>query len=292
MYVTVPMVFSGLSTLAMAPVVHWQTWVSNSDNNVAAYLRSRSEVLDRQAELERKLAALSGSDRTIQRLQRENRELRSLLGAATTTDRVAAEVLERPNVLAYDTILINRGTMHGVAEGAPVYVGADLVIGRVSRVQERISLVTLLTSPGEEVTVYIVGPNVYATAVGRGGGVLEIQVPQGVPVAAGQSIILPRAAQSTFGTVDEVRTVASEPMQAVYATVPVSLQSLRWVAVGETLPAQASFDDLHEEVQQRAAELFLLDVPSDYLVRPTATSSATSTPSGVATSTPTSTSEL
>ena len=272
----VPKLFSMATQAVMAPVLYGQTWLVNSDNRLAAYVRSRGALLEERETLERELAALSGSKRTIDRLERENQELRALLGVATTTPRVAAEVLERPSVLVYDTVIINRGSRHGIEVGAPVYVGADTVIGRVSRVQNSLSLVTLLTSPEEQVTVFVVGPNIYATAIGQGGGVVEIQVPQGVDVASGQSVLIPRAPQSTFGTIDTVRSIPREAVQAAYASLPVPMQSLRWVTVGKVLPEQESFSQIDSQVQTQAEQIFSLSVPSQYLVETTTTTATSS----------------
>lgn len=225
-----------------------------------SYLRERGTLVDTIHELKEELASHSGDTATIARLSHENDELRSLLGD-TADSRILAGVLARPPMVPYDVLVADRGSMHGVREGAVVYHKNNHAIGMVTRVYERNSLVTLFSSSGVESTVYLYGPDVFAHAYGEGGGVIRVSLPQGILVREGDPVVLPSLHMGDLGIVGRVVSLPTQPEQSAYVTFPVSLQSMRTILISSEPMVPVSYADLTTNVE-RLTEMFNVAVPT------------------------------
>ena len=128
-------------------------------------------------------------------------QLRAMASAGTSTERLVARVIASPSKLSYDLLQIDRGTKDGVVAGSPVYTGLDTVVGVVVHTANNYAFVDLFTTPGFETTAYIVGPNVFATLEGVGGGIARVKLPQGIPIAEEQLVILPGVSSGVYGEI-------------------------------------------------------------------------------------------
>lgn len=273
-----PRIFGYVGSFVLLPVIHAESWLMESGAAFPTYIRDRSALLATQSELRQQLALHAGAHLTVARLSRENEELRKLLNA-TTTSRTAAGVIGRPTALPYDVFLIDKGSQDGVQENAPVYVGGDQVIGFVAEVYTDTSVVTLVTTPGFESTVYIYGPNIYTTAVGMGSGSLRVSVPQGITLTNGDLVVIPSLDAGVYGAISVVDSVPSRPEQYGYVSIEDPLQSIRYVSVGDSPLASITFDEARSIVETVRTEVLTVPVPSGVLidVESGATTTATTT---------------
>ena len=254
-------------------------WLFRSTGSIPAYFRDRNHLVDRIADLESTIAGQSGSALVIQNLVEENNELRSQLAVGTTT-RFLARVIARPPQLPFDALQIDRGALHGVREGAVVYAPGEVPIGLVVRVYDDTALVQLNTSAGVESTVFVIGPDIYTNAVGQGGGVMRVEVPQGIFLEVGNLVVVPALGEGIFGAIESITSVPTEPVQHAFVTIGTPIRSLRTVTVADALPDVVPFIEAEEHVRQRLLKQRTVAVPENYLLASsTATSSATSTAS-------------
>lgn len=275
-FFVVPRVLYGVAAMVVAPITITKSWFLESGASLPQYLRNRSLLVEELRQLEQQLADRGGDRFTVDMLAKENEELRQLLGD-TGDERVLAGVIGRPNALPYDMLMLDRGSEAGIVPGAPVYIGDRTVIGYVQSVAPRTALVTLITTPEFTSTVYVLGPDVFATAVGVGGGQLRVGVPQGIAVAEGDLVILPSITSGVYGSVSYVESLPTEPEQYAFVSPKTAIGSLRLVSVGKTPMLGTSFDTALANVEAVRSELFSVPVPAGYH----ATSAPTSTPAGV-----------
>lgn len=228
----VPWLYSAVSAVVLKPVYTFNNWLETSTSIFPSYLRDRQDLISQINELENKVLVARGTDLTLSRLRDENLRLRSLLHA-TDNERIAAAVIARPNDLPYDLIQIDQGSRAGVAVGAPVYIGADRVIGFVSLVTQNHSFVELITTTGFEATAYIEGADVIATIEGVGGGVARVKVAQGVALREDQLVYLPSIHPGVFGRIAYVENRPTQPEQYGYIAPEISIQSLYFVGVSK-----------------------------------------------------------
>lgn len=275
LYIT-PQIARFTVALVWMPYDALRVWVLESQSTIPVYLRDRHALSNELETLQNELADLKKSDETFTSLKRENDELRSLVDAVPES-RVLARVLARPNQLPYDVLMLDRGARDGVVLHAPVFTGHNQVIGLVTKVLERTSHVTLVTTPGFSATAYIYGPNIYTTTEGLGSGVLRVRVPQGIALAEQDTVILPAVDSGVFGVIARVETSPTKPERFGYIIADTSLQSLRYVSVGKEPAVTHSFVEAQAIVADTAVSLFAVDVPLDSLVIPETFEVASST---------------
>lgn len=274
--------------LLFTPIAQFETWLAESSATIPSYFRDRKELLSEIESLRKENAQIRNRQDTMARLKEENAALRSLLGSASST-RIAAAVIGRPSALPYDVLMIDKGSRAGIRANAPVYAGEDQVIGLVAEVYSNSSLVSLATMPGFESTVYIFGPNIYTTAVGEGGGVLRVSVPQGIALEKDDIVTIPAFDTGIFGRVSHVESHPTEPEQRGYVTLPVPLQSIRYVSVGTAPLEPRSFEEASAVVGELRKDLLQVPVPSGVLVETLEDTGTTTATSSAATSTATAT---
>lgn len=229
---TFPWLISGVATVVLYPFHATSVWVKTSEGIFPSYLRSKGALVAEVESLKIQLASEVGTQLSIGRLLEENMQLRAMAKAGAAEDRFVARVISRPGTLSYDVLQIDKGSMDGVVVGAPVYTGIDTVIGIVVQVAETYAFVDLFTSPGFLSTAFIFGPNVFSPIEGMGGGVARVKLPQGVPLAIGQLVILPGVSTGIYGEIIGVQNEPTQPEQYGYITSPVSISSLLYVSVG------------------------------------------------------------
>lgn len=201
----------------------------------------------------------------LERLRNENQELRTLL-SDNGEERVAAGVIGRPSSLPYDVLVIDRGTDDGVVEDAPVFIGSDRVIGFVAAAHPKTSVVAMITTPGWRSTVYIYGPNIYTTAVGIGGGITRVHVPQGIMLEVGNTVVIPSLNGGTYGTISAVDSIPSRPEQYGYVAMDTPISELRLVSVGTRPLSTIDFESARQVINEARKQVLQVPVPEGVLV--------------------------
>lgn len=260
--------------LFFLPFYHIQQYFNSSTATIPVFIRSRDDLLQNINELKQEIDAQAGIKDTLALVTAENNELRTLLHASSTP-RTIAGIIATPPYTPYDTIILDRGSEEGVVVHAPVFYGSGKVLGYVQATLPHTALVTLFSSPNLETTVYVYGPNIFATAYGEGGGVTRISVPQGVKLEKGNTVILPSIDSGALGTITDIQSIPTEPEQHGYITFDTPLQSIRLVSIGKQPLYPSTFDQAQIHVTEEEKRLFTFDVPEAF--KTTSTSTATST---------------
>ncbi len=180
--------------------------------------------------------ALMGVEREVERLRRENSELKLMLAARTEQQRenerlrrllgayesvqgrreIYARVIAVSPSPLFRSLRVDRGTHHGVRLGAPV-LNQDGVVGRVAAVSSRFADVMLLVDANSSMDVLVGSSRARARARGTGGdGELQIEVqhlartaavvPGDVLVTSGAGEVFPKGL--LVGVVSEVERPA------------------------------------------------------------------------------------
>jgi len=275
----IPYVITAVTRAVMYPIEATQLWFHESQARLPMYLRGQTELINRITDLESKLAAAESTDVTQQRLYTENQSLRQLL-SMDQHDRIGAAVIARPNQLPYDLLEIDRGANDGIKVGAPVYIGADNVVGVVSQIAPHYSFVELFTTPGFTATTYISGANVIATLEGYGGGSARVRVPQGIPLKEGDLVHVPSIDPGVFGRITYIENHPSQPDQYGYITLEKPIASISYVAVGRESLVPAKPDVIEERIARIIKESLNVDTGKLHLASSTtviASTTATTT---------------
>ena len=274
----VPVLVRGAIAVVWYPFDAVRIWVAESGSSFPQYLRERSILIAEIESYKIADATARGNESTIRKLQIENDEFRQQLGAVPE-ERLLARVIARPNQLPYDSLMLDRGSDQGVVVDAPVFLGKDQVIGFVTVVHNKTSLVTLVTTAGFTASAYVFGPNIYTVTEGMGGGILRVRIPQGILLQPHNLVVLPAIDSGVYGEVTSVENAASQPEQYGYVAKAVPLQSLYYVSIGREPMVTNNFDAAQTVVDGVKSNLFTVAVPPNLLVVPeTYASTSSSTP--------------
>ncbi len=268
-----PVVLHSVGSMALYPLHITRVWLHESSDSLPLYLREKRELIERIQDLEQQLSIESGTRQSIRRLHAENSQLREQLDMAKP-EQVTARVIARPNQLPYDVIQIDRGRRHGVELYAPVFSGVDQVVGFISHVADRYALVTLASTPGQRMTAYILGPDIFVTAEGVGDGMVRVRVPQGAPLAVDDLVILPAVRSGVFGLVTHIETETTEPQQYGYIPLPFSLQSLRYVSIGTPDAVLSDAMEIRSLLQDISQDIWRIELPELEIATTSATTVA------------------
>lgn len=279
--VLLPWLTHQAASIVVSPVAKTIHWFETSSASLPQYLRNRSELLQRISDLQNEIATMRADRYATTRLERENAELRELLNDAGD-ERVIAGVIGRPPALPYDVLLLDRGAEAGLVPGAPVYVGNQTVIGVVRSVAPTTAVVDLVTSPSFKSLVYIMGADIYANAVGVGSGQMVVGVPQGVPVAIDDIVIMPSVSPGVYGSVTHIEAEPTRAQQLVYVTTDTAINSLRLVTVATEPIADPKLDVITATVDTAMQTQLDFDLDNLPVASSTATSSAATTSDAVA----------
>ncbi len=254
----------GVSSIVVSPFIALQHYFETSSAAVPVYIRERTSLLNTIQSLEQQIAAKEGMRITLEYIEKENAELRALMTQATSTPTLLAGVVARPPYSPYDSLVIDQGEQDGVVENAPVYYGSGRTLGYVRKVFDNYALVTLLSSPEVESTVYVFGANVFTTAYGEGGGVIRLSIPQGVRVTEGDVVVLPSLDGGVVGAVSSVQSIPTEPEQHAYVVLEVPMQSIRVVRVALTPHEVPSLEGVLDIMSKTKERLFITQVPAHF----------------------------
>ncbi len=233
-------------------------------SGVAHAVAERDTAMREKDDIANKLSALESS---IQDLN----ELRDMRGDGKD-NRIYAGVLITPNISPYDSLVVDKGSDDGVVQKAVVYRNTTTPIGIVAKVDNSTSVVSLFSSPGIQVDVYVRGPNVHAKATGVGGGALEVVLPHGVKVHEGDSVLLPTIRGERIGTVAHITDDPAEPGAVASIVDAFAPASLRFVAIAReafVVPSRTTIEGYLRE--SATSTTLLLSIPGT--TTPTSTSS-------------------
>jgi len=171
-------------------------------------------------------------------LAEENAQLRGLMGQTPVASGALGTVLSGPGFAPYDTLVVDAGKNAGIEEGDRVFIGENVIIGRVSAVYAHSSQVVLLSSPGEKSDVVLFGGtsgDSVVTAIGRGGGSFEILIPRDIVIATGTPVFA-LGTSRIIATVEGSEGNANDPFKKLLLRTPINPQSIRFVRIVSSRP--------------------------------------------------------
>jgi len=210
----------------------WRAGAAGSGvfDGMLAAVRLRRSLEQEVEDLKEEVRKLQFTTLELPLIQEENRRLLELWQRRSFEEALIGKVLARPNVSAYDTLVLDVGALHGVSEGDLV-VADGASIGSVSHIFSRTSIVQLFSAPGVKSNVSIGKSPIFVEAVGRGSGNFIAEVPRGVDVSEEDVVTLPDISARVFAVVESVQADPSDPFRVVLFKLPLSLSDIDWVEV-------------------------------------------------------------
>lgn len=223
--------FKDMFTLVARPFWYIQEYVMGTADSALTSMRSRTDLLNENAQLNQKVQEQAAAIVLNQVLQAENDELKAAFGRENHRDVLLAATLSAPGVSAYDTVIIDTGAALGVKRAAPVYFSSTTVAGYVSEVYGSTALVQLYSHPDEEVTVYTGEKRFFTKAIGQGGGNFIVKLPHDSGVKEGDLIMVPGTPALILGTVGTIETDVAKSLQIARVRSPYNASQTHFLYV-------------------------------------------------------------
>jgi cell shape-determining protein MreC len=225
--------FSGqLFNFVGRPIWKVENFISQGFYNINYLFRTKASISNENHNLIEEISSLRTTMVDYQILKSDNDQLKEMLGRLTVRkDYVLGNILTKPNHSPYDTVIVDIGSDNGIKEGDLVYAGGTIPVGRVDRIYNKTSLITLFTNPGQKTEGFIDGSNASVELIGRGGGNFEMIIPLELLADKGTIIYMPGNTSEVLAIVQEVISTPTDPFKKVILSSPVNVQNLKWVEV-------------------------------------------------------------
>jgi len=168
----------------------------------------------------------------------ENTTLKDTLGRKVNESFILAAILAKPNQSAYDTLVLDIGSDHGLAVDNTVFAKGSIPIGRIAEVYRNTSKVVLFSNSDEKTKVVITknstlpeDQTLFMDIVGRGGNNFEMILPRDFSIAKGDQAVLPGITPYVVGVVETIISDPRDPFQKALLVSPVNIQALKFVEV-------------------------------------------------------------
>lgn len=168
-------------------------------------------------------------------LATENKELRELLGTATTTHTggVVSTVLSNGGVYPYGTIVVTNPQGGLLQEGQLVFGAQNILLGIVQTVDTTTSLVRLISAPSEETEVLIGADDriTAATLHGIGNGNMTAEIVRDADIRVGDPVVYVAQETAVIGVVGAIEAKPADAFQLVRVRTPYNLSTIRFVHI-------------------------------------------------------------
>ncbi|MCX6752991.1 MAG: hypothetical protein NTW62_01425 [Candidatus Nomurabacteria bacterium] len=228
-------VWKGLSVSVhtiFKPVIVFGQFIGGGFSNIGIEFISKKALVAENESLKNQISESEADRANYASVVDENNKMKEILGKKPANmNMVLAGILAKPNQSLYDTLIIDAGGDDGVKVGDMIFAYGSVPIGKVSEVYAKSANVVLFSSPGENTEVTINGKDIAISAVGRGGGNFEIELPRDLVIDVGTEIDLPGISHYILGS---VATIVSDPRDAFQKALlvsPVNVQQLKFVEV-------------------------------------------------------------
>ncbi len=222
-----------------APLNSFYSWGGNLKENYA-FLFDRDKFIgayDQYLEEKRQNEIISAQ---IKILTEENKELKNLLyfKEEKKTQLFSTRIIGEESNGTEKIMIINGGTRDGLETGQPVVASQGILVGKISKTEEDISFVRLLSDNQNKVAASILNKD-KSMGVVEGGYGISIKmnfVPRNEILMAGDQVVTSGLEEQIpkgllIGTVVAVENEAYQPFQQAVLTPAVDLTKLNLVGV-------------------------------------------------------------
>lgn len=210
-------------------------WLKNSSfetfSNFVEFVKDKEDLLEENRNLKIKLNETISQELFYKILLEENKELKALVGRQDTPIKfILANVLVKPNLSPYDSLVLDVGKEEGVKRGDKV-VFNNVIIGELGEVYPQTAFAYLYSSPERQTNVVIGFNEISGIAQGKGGGNFEMRFPKDVLLVEKDIITLPELDLFVLGAVNKIITSPEDPFQTVLFKFPINIFELKWVQI-------------------------------------------------------------
>ena len=203
------------------------------------YIRTYDEFVSELKDLRERVISLSVDAEKADELEKENKELRSLLSMKSDTLQAniqVAEVLTRSLTDQRAQFVIYAGSDDGIEKGSAVIIEDGMLIGTIEEVRKRVSIVRLITDQRSRIASKIPTSDTIGVSEGQKGSLLKFSfIPQHVRLEVNDLVLTSGLEEGipqglVIGLITKIKADDTEPFQS--ATVEPIIDFRLYQTVG------------------------------------------------------------
>jgi cell shape-determining protein MreC len=221
-------IFSSASYAVASPVWGLSQFLDGEITEGFLLLQSKDSLVKNLVNIQKDFMSFDSLRLEYIASQKENNELKEQLNLKKTFGfEKTARVLVKPPQTSYDSIVIDVGAQDGVVEGDSVFVGQNVLLGRVSKAYPSTALVEMISSAGVSTEARLLLSELSLPLVGQGGGSFKVEIPRDTPIdesdffvsSFDMSVVLAEVVKIIGDPQDPVKTIiAKTPFNIHYAS--------------------------------------------------------------------------
>ncbi|TSC85685.1 MAG: hypothetical protein G01um10148_1071 [Parcubacteria group bacterium Gr01-1014_8] len=192
---------------------------------------SRQALLNENESLRERIEKMEAQNAGFEALRDDYEALQKMMAV---TDEEGEKGLIAPiassfRASPYGTFIIGAGFTKGVREGDIVLSEGGFVLGAVSEVNAKSSLVRMVFAPGQKTEV--VSGSTGFTISGRGGGNASAEVPREAALAEGAPVRASIYEGRPIGIIGNIESASSSAYAEIHVVFPINLNTVRYVYI-------------------------------------------------------------
>jgi len=151
-----PYLRSSLQNYVSIPIKTLSDWPTDLKNNISVFFVQQSALRTENEKLKKKVLWLKANLANQTVLEAEHRRLEQLLQSTVAETRpvMIAQVVDSYISASKQQIEVNKGRINNVFEGQ-VVIDANGVVGQVTKVYDKLSIVSLISDEAQRIPVFI-----------------------------------------------------------------------------------------------------------------------------------------
>lgn len=198
---------------------------------VAKIFTSKEDLIAKNEKMSQELERFNVALLDYESLKSENSRLNSELGLRPPVNFIGAKIIAKPPQTKVDSLLVDKGAKDGVKKGDLVLVGERVLIGRIEKVFDRQSLVTLNSLAEQVVYGYLERTGEFLEVKGVGGGNMEAKVPIDFSVEIGDLVSFEGTRSYLFGKVSLIEEDEPSGFKEIIISLPANISRTRIVFI-------------------------------------------------------------
>ena len=203
----------------------------NNFSSAINFFSSRNSLIKENKILKNKISELELKTYDYEILLKEMDDLKALVGRSGNSSRILAGVLSKPPFSPYDTFVVDAGSSVGVKVGSGVYLSDNIIIGQISSVYNKNSVVELFASYGKKQEVVSMRTGESFEMLGKGGANFSFEVPKDTDISVGDIFIYPGISNSVVGIVYEVNVNTQSSFKNIHLRIPGNVFATKFVFI-------------------------------------------------------------
>ncbi|MEA2112366.1 MAG: rod shape-determining protein MreC [Patescibacteria group bacterium] len=214
------------------PVWFLKNYSMDAISSFTTAIKTKKNLTEENESLRDELSRINSKFLLLKLLEKENYELKTMLGRKDEDQEfILANILAKPNLSPYDSLILDIGKSEGAKKGAKVLINDNIILGELEEVYSKTSKVRMYSFPSDKLEVAVGFNKIIGTAEGKGGGNFEIKFPRDVIFEKGDVVVLPDMDLLILGTVESILTTPEDPLQTLLFRIPINIFELRWVQI-------------------------------------------------------------